>query len=139
MTTSYTPSGARIINDTYNANPLSLNAAMNVLVASEADTWLILGDMAELGDEEEALHRRAGEQARALGVKHLLATGKLARFAVEAFGQGGLFFSDRDQLIDTLAESITEDSVVLVKGSRSMAMEQIVNALLDQRNDRRVH
>jgi UDP-N-acetylmuramoyl-tripeptide--D-alanyl-D-alanine ligase len=139
LSTLYTPCGARIINDTYNANPFSLKAAMNVLVAREADTWLILGDMAELGDEEEVLHRRAGEQARALGVKHLLATGKLARFAVEAFGQGGHFFTDRSQLIDTLAESITEDSVVLVKGSRSMAMEQIVNALLDQRNEQRVN
>jgi UDP-N-acetylmuramoyl-tripeptide--D-alanyl-D-alanine ligase len=139
LTTSYTPSGARIINDTYNANPLSLNAAMNVLVAAAADTWLILGDMAELGDEEEALHRRAGEQARELGVKHLLAIGKLARFAAEAFGQGGHFFKDRNQLIDTLIESISKDSVVLVKGSRCMAMEQIVNALLAQRNEQRVH
>lgn len=139
LTTSYTPFGARIINDTYNANPLSLNAAMNVLVATAADTWLILGDMAELGDEEEALHRRAGEQARELGVKHLLAIGKLARFAAEAFGQGGHFFKDRNQLIDTLIESISKDSVVLVKGSRCMAMEQIVNALLEQRNEQRVH
>ena len=139
LTTAYTPSGARIINDTYNANPLSLKAAMSVLVATTADTWLILGDMAELGDEEEALHRTAGEQARELGVKHLLATGKLARFAVEAFGQGGCFFTDRKQLIDMLAENITRDSVVLVKGSRCMAMEQIVNALLDRRNDQRVH
>lgn len=138
LTTLFTPSGARIINDTYNANPLSLKAAMNVLVATAADTWLILGDMAELGDEEEALHRRAGEQARELGVKHLLATGALARFAVEAFGQGGGFFTDREQLIDMLADNITRDSVVLVKGSRCMAMEQIVNALLDQRNEQRV-
>jgi len=133
LATSYTPSGARIINDTYNANPLSLNAAMHVLVASDADTWLVLGDMAELGDEKEELHRKAGEQARDLGVKHLLATGDLARLAVQSFGQGALFFEDRQQLINKLELGITGNSVVLVKGSRSMAMEQIVDALLDER------
>jgi UDP-N-acetylmuramoyl-tripeptide--D-alanyl-D-alanine ligase len=133
LATLYTPGGARIINDTYNANPLSLKAAMHVLVASEADTWLVLGDMAELGDEKEELHRKAGEQARDLGVKHLLATGDLARLAVQSFGQGALFFEDRQQLIDKLEQGITGNSVVLVKGSRSMAMEQIVDALLDER------
>ena len=85
LASCYTPGGARVINDTYNANPLSMQAAMNVLVSSGADTWLVLGDMAELGGEEEILHRQVGEQARALGVKHLLATGDLARFAVDAF------------------------------------------------------
>ncbi|MGB5456309.1 MAG: UDP-N-acetylmuramoyl-tripeptide--D-alanyl-D-alanine ligase [Gammaproteobacteria bacterium] len=138
LTTSYTSSGARIINDTYNANPLSLKAAMSVLAATAADTWLVLGDMAELGDEKEELHRKAGEQARDLGVKHLLATGNLARFAVEAFGQGAHFFADREQLVHRLAQGISEDSVVLVKGSRSMAMEQIVNALLDQPREKRI-
>jgi UDP-N-acetylmuramoyl-tripeptide--D-alanyl-D-alanine ligase len=132
LATCYTSSGARIINDTYNANPLSLNAAMNVLVACEGDTWLVLGDMAELGDKEEELHRQVGEQARLLGVKHLLATGKLARFAVESFGQGAQFFDDRQQLVKQLEQGIAGDSVVLVKGSRSMGMEQIVNALVDE-------
>lgn len=139
LTTSYTSCGARIINDTYNANPLSLNAAMNVLVASQADTWLVLGDMAELGNEKEELHRKAGEQARDLGVKHLLATGDLARFAVESFGQCAYFFAERQQLIKKLEQGITENSVVLVKGSRSMGMEQIVNALLDERNEQGLH
>lgn len=139
LTISYTSCGARIINDTYNANPLSLNAAMNVLVASEADTWLVLGDMAELGNEKEELHRKAGEQARDLGVKHLLATGDLARFAVESFGQCAHFFAEREQLIKKLEQGITENSVVLVKGSRSMGMEQIVNALLDERNEQGLH
>ena len=133
LATVYTPGGARIINDTYNANPLSLEAAMRVLVADEADTWLVLGDMAELGGDKEALHRKAGEQARDLGVRHLLATGDLARFAVQSFGEGAHFFEDRQQLIDKLEQGINANSVVLVKGSRSMAMEQIVNALLDER------
>jgi len=139
LATCYSSGGARIINDTYNANPLSLNAAMNVLVASEADTWLVLGDMAELGDEKEELHRKVGEQARAIGVKHLLATGDLARFAVESFGQDAQFFQDRQQLIQQLEQGITENSVVLVKGSRSMGMEQIVNALVDEHNAQGAH
>ncbi len=131
LATCFTSAGARIINDTYNANPLSMNAAMHVLVNSGADTWLVLGDMAELGDEKETLHRQVGEQARALGIKHLLATGDLARFAVDAFGRDAQFFRDRQQLIEQLEQGITADSVVLVKGSRSMGMEQIVNALIN--------
>lgn len=132
LASCFTPGGARVINDTYNANPLSMHAAIEVLVSAAEDTWLVLGDMAELGDEKEALHRQVGEQARALGVKHLLATGELARYAVEAFGSNGKFFEDRQQLVGELEQGLAGDSVVLVKGSRSMGMEQIVNALVDQ-------
>jgi UDP-N-acetylmuramoyl-tripeptide--D-alanyl-D-alanine ligase len=130
----YASNGARIINDTYNANPRSMKAAIDVLANSGGDTWLVLGDMAELGDEKEALHRQVGQQARDLGVKHLLATGDLARFAVEAFGKGAEFFQDRERLIEHLEQGISADSVVLVKGSRSMGMEQVVNALVDAHN-----
>jgi UDP-N-acetylmuramoyl-tripeptide--D-alanyl-D-alanine ligase len=128
----YTASGAKIINDTYNANPLSLKAAMQVLADSGDDTWLVLGDMAELGEEQVELHRQVGEQARSLGVKHLLATGDLARHAVESFGEDASFFTDRGQLVEQLQRGVSEQSVVLVKGSRSMRMEQIVDALLDR-------
>jgi len=139
LASCFTSNGARIINDTYNANPFSTKAAIDVLVESGVDTWLVLGDMAELGDEEELLHRQVGEQARELGVKHLLATGGLARFAVESFGPGGEFFQDRQQLIRQLQQSVTAQSVVLVKGSRSMGMEQIVNALVDEQDAQGVH
>ena len=135
----YTASGARIINDTYNANPLSLKAAMHVLADSGGDTWLVLGDMAELGDEQVELHRQVGEQARSLGVKHLLATGDLARHAVDSFGEDAAFITDRGQLVDKLQQEISEHSVVLVKGSRSMGMEQIVDALLDRPEAQEVH
>ncbi len=139
LATCYTSGGARIINDTYNANPRSLYAAMDVLAASDGDTWLVLGDMAELGDDKEELHRQAGEQARALGIRHLFATGDLARYAVESFGDDAQFFQDRQQLIEQLEQGIGGNSVVLVKGSRSMGMEQIVNALLDEQNKQGVH
>ena len=139
LATCFTSGGARIINDTYNANPLSLYAAMNVLAASKADTWLVLGDMAELGDEKEELHRKVGEQARSLGINHLLATGDLTRFAVDSFGQGAQFFEDRQQLIQELEQNVSGESVVLVKGSRSMRMEQIVNALINEQNEQESH
>jgi UDP-N-acetylmuramoyl-tripeptide--D-alanyl-D-alanine ligase len=139
LATCYTSSGAQIINDTYNANPQSLYAAMKVLAASDGDTWLVLGDMAELGDDKEELHRKAGEQARTLGIRHLFTTGDLARHAVDSFGKGAQFFQDRQHLIEQLEQGITGDSVVLVKGSRSMGMEQIVNALLDEHKVQEVH
>ena len=138
LASSLASNGARIINDTYNANPLSVKAAIDVLASSGTDTWLVLGDMAELGDEQEALHRQVGEQARAQGVKHLLATGDLARFAAEAFGGEAEFFQDRQQLIEELEQGIRKDSVVLVKGSRSMGMEQVVDALVNEHETRRV-
>lgn len=134
-----TPSGAQVINDTYNANPLSMKAAIDVLVNSGTDTWLVLGDMGELGDEKETLHRQVGEQARDLGVKHLLATGDLARFAVESFGKSGKFFEDRRQLIRELEQGLSSGSVVLVKGSRSMEMEQVVNAQVDEHDAQGAH
>ena len=72
-------------------------------------------------------------------MKHLLATGDIARFAVDSFGSGGQFFEDREKLIQWLESNLTEDSVVLVKGSRSMRMEQIVNALTGQHDLRGEH
>ncbi len=139
LASCYTLGGAQVINDTYNANPLSMKAAIDVLVNSGEDTWLVLGDMGELGDEKEALHRQVGAQARDSGVRHLLATGDLARFAAEAFGKGAQFFEDREQLIDELRQGLDASSVVLVKGSRSMSMEQIVNALVDDKHVQGAH
>lgn len=128
-------SGARIIDDSYNANPRSLDAAMQVLLGQcadgGADSWLVLGDMAELGTDTELLHRQAGWRARELGVRHLLATGEASRHAVEAFGAGAEHFTDKAQLIERLSAGLKPDSVALIKGSRAMAMEQVVNALLD--------
>jgi adenosylmethionine-8-amino-7-oxononanoate aminotransferase len=127
---------------TFGGNPLACavgEAAIDVLVSSGEDTWLVLGDMGELGDEKEALHRQVGAQAGDSGVRHLLATGDLARFAAEAFGKGAQFFEDREQLIDELRQGLEASSVVLVKGSRSMSMEQIVNALVDDKHVQGAH
>jgi UDP-N-acetylmuramoyl-tripeptide--D-alanyl-D-alanine ligase len=103
------------------------------------DSWLVLGDMAELGAETELLHQQAGQRARELGVRHLLATGEASRHAVEAFGAGAEHFADKTRLIERLSAGLKPNSIALIKGSRTMAMEQVVNALLDKTNHGEAH
>lgn len=121
--------GYRVIDDSYNANPYSLEAAIKVLVAQGEEPWLVLGDMGELGADAAALHRDAGVRARSLGVKRLFATGELTRHAVDGFGAGAKFYPQRDALFAELLAEIDESVIVLVKGSRSMRMEEVVGAL----------
>lgn len=134
------PGGARILDDSYNANPLSLRAALETLAQFPAPRWLVLGDMGELGDTAAAFHREAGSTARALGVERLLATGPLSRLAVEAFGEGARHFDSREALCRALEgdirsgidDGIGAAATVLVKGSRAMGMEAVVAALLEE-------
>ncbi len=125
-------SGATLYDDSYNANPLSVAAAATFLASQSGNTWLVLGDMAELGSEAEALHAQSGSLAKQVGVTHLLATGKLSRHAVDAFGDGGQWVVSVDDVIDELQRSLSGDEVVLVKGSRSMGMERVVSALRER-------
>ena len=120
--------GARLFDDSYNANPTSLSAALEVLATAPGQRWLVLGDMKELGADAEALHTAAGRQARALGIDRLYALGPLARNAAEAFG-GGHAFDQLDALVDALRRDLGGDVSVLVKGSRSSRMERVVAAL----------
>ncbi|MCK5262373.1 MAG: UDP-N-acetylmuramoyl-tripeptide--D-alanyl-D-alanine ligase [Gammaproteobacteria bacterium] len=131
---------ARVIDDTYNANPISLNAAIDVLIEMGGKSCLVLGDMAELGDSAAALHFEAGQQAKKLGVKKLFAMGELSRNAVKGFGKGAEFYEDRNALIKAVTENMNASTTILVKGSRSMAMEKVVNALLldDSSNKQRL-
>lgn len=121
--------GSRVIDDTYNANPASLHAALDLLSATEAETWLVLGDMGELGDEGRQLHRAVGEEARQAGVRRVFTLGPLAQQAAEAFGSGAETFSDPDELIARLRQQVREGVIILVKGSRAMRMERVVVAL----------
>ena len=121
---------SRIIDDTYNANPASLNAALDVLKHFNGQHWLVLGDMGELGIDEKNLHCQAGVAARRNGVNKLFATGSLTRYAVDKFGNGGEYFSSIDDLIKRLKSEIDHDVTVLIKGSRAMRMEQVVYKLL---------
>jgi UDP-N-acetylmuramoyl-tripeptide--D-alanyl-D-alanine ligase len=117
--------GLTVIDDSYNANPDSVRAAIDVLAACPAPTVLVLGDMGEVGPQGPAFHREIGAYARARGVTRLLALGEAAAHAAEAFGEGGARFGDVDSLV-----AAVDGRTALVKGSRFMKMERIVAALL---------
>jgi UDP-N-acetylmuramoyl-tripeptide--D-alanyl-D-alanine ligase len=125
--------GQLLIDDSYNANPPSMNAAVDVLVQAPGQTIFVMGDMGELGEQAAALHYQVGERARQQGVTRLLATGPLCREAVRGFGGAAQWFETQDELIGAvnamLAQSEYRDAAVLVKGSRSSRMERVVEAL----------
>ena len=125
-------SGAWLIDDSYNANPSSVRAAIEVLASLSGRRLLVLGDMAELGDFAPAAHTSIGEFARARGLERLYATGPLAARAVEAFGSGARWFADAAALTGALEAALGEsgaDVRLLVKGSRMNALERVVAAL----------
>ena len=113
-------SGAVLYDDSYNANPVSVQAAAEFLAAQEGTSWLVLGDMAELGDDSRLLHAHTGWVVREAGVDNLLATGPLAKNIVESFGENGRWYASIDALVADLQPAVNENDVVLVKGSRSM-------------------
>jgi len=121
--------GATIIDDSYNANPTSLRAGIDVLAACSGQRYLALGDMGELGAEAEQLHAEAGSYARQAGIDRVYATGPLSTRTVSAFGEGARHFADQQQLIAALRADLAETVTVLVKGSRSSRMERVVAAL----------
>jgi UDP-N-acetylmuramoyl-tripeptide--D-alanyl-D-alanine ligase len=125
-------SGATLIDDSYNANPGSLAAAIETLAGSGAEAWLVLGDMREWGSDEAALHAEAGAQAKAAGIARLYALGALSAHAARAFGEGGRVFATHAELADALGAELHAGVAVLVKGSRSSAMDRIVAALLQR-------
>lgn len=127
--------GARILDDTYNANPASLAAAIRVLAESSGRLWLVLGDMAELGDTARRLHRRAGWLARAGGVERLLAIGELAAESAAGFGPGAERFDDQETLVKVLSARLGPDVAVLIKGSRSAAMDIVAGQLTTEKPD----
>jgi UDP-N-acetylmuramoyl-tripeptide--D-alanyl-D-alanine ligase len=124
-----TASGAALIDDTYNANPDSMRAAIDVLASYPAPRLLVIGDMGEVGAQGPAFHREIGAYARSRGIESLLATGDLAREAVAAFGQGAMHFADIDALIAAARAAAAPGATLLVKGSRFMRMERVVQAL----------
>ncbi len=123
--------GSTIIDDSYNANPVSLRAGIDVLAVCKGQRYLALGDMGELGADAERLHAEAGTYARQAGIDGLYATGPLSRAAVEAFGKGGHHFADQQQLIAALQPVLDDGATVLVKGSRSSRMERVVAGLTE--------
>ncbi|TLY50142.1 MAG: UDP-N-acetylmuramoyl-tripeptide--D-alanyl-D-alanine ligase [Gammaproteobacteria bacterium] len=125
-------SGAWLIDDSYNANPSSVRAAIEVLGSLAGRRWLVLGDMAELGEFAHAAHSEIGEFARAHGVERLYATGALAARAVDSFGAGAHWFADAAALTAALSAELGRagpEVRLLIKGSRMNRLERVVDAL----------
>lgn len=123
-------SGAELIDDSYNANPGSTHAAIDTLAAGGGESWLVLGDMRELGVDEVALHAEVGRRAKAAGIARLYTLGALSAHAAESFGDGAASFESHAALADALKQGLHEGVRVLVKGSRGSAMDRVVAALL---------
>jgi len=122
--------GSTIIDDTYNANPDSMKAALDVLAELPAPRIFVMGDMGELGnDEAPALHAEIGRYARDKGIEAAYFVGDFSVEAAEAFGAAGLWFAAKDPLQQVLVHELPEQASVLVKGSRFMQMEEVVAAL----------
>ena len=127
--------GAKLIDDSYNANPSSMMAAIDVLKARAGQRIFVMGDMAELGDEAASMHADIGAYAKAAGIEKFFALGALSKNAVNAFGENAKHFETLEALVDGLKTTISSkttinaETSVLVKGSRSMRMERVVEAI----------
>ena len=121
--------GATVLDDSYNANPDSVRAGIDVLAATVGKKILVLGDMGEIGDMTGQFHDEVGGYAKSQGVDRLFALGDSSLLAAHNFGSGGQHFKKIDELIRTLSEELTPETIVLVKGSRFMRMERVVQAI----------
>ena len=125
--------GAVIIDDTYNANPDSVRAAIEVLREIPGRRILVLGDMGEVGEQGTAFHREIGRYAVESGIDELLAIGDLAAHAFAEFAEGGIWYAQLDGLIEDLKQKALAGTTILVKGSRFMRMERAVAALVEEK------
>jgi UDP-N-acetylmuramoyl-tripeptide--D-alanyl-D-alanine ligase len=121
--------GSWIIDDSYNANPSSVRAGLDVLRSVSGSRWLVLADMAELGEHAADSHAELGRYARECGVHRLFALGPQSSRAAETFGHGAEWFPDADALIRRLQAEMAAGVTVLVKGSRVNRLERVVHAL----------
>ncbi len=123
-----------LLDDSYNANPVSLKSALDVLVEFPGRHWLVLGDMGELGEQAEEYHRLAGKMAREKNIDRLYTLGELSQGAHRAFGENAHHYAEADSLIASLNEELAEDVTVLIKGSRAMHLEHVVSSLMVRKN-----
>jgi UDP-N-acetylmuramoyl-tripeptide--D-alanyl-D-alanine ligase len=124
--------GATLIDDSYNANPGSVLAAIQTLAQQKTRAWLVLGNMAELGENAAALHAEIGKQAAKAGIERCWTVGDLAQHASTAFGANGQHFSDKNALSEALLAALEKDVRCLVKGSHSSAMDVVVSKVLEK-------
>lgn len=122
--------GAQILDDTYNANPDSVRAGIDVLASTIGKKILVLGDMGEIGEGSHQCHDEIGGYAKSQGVDRLYALGEASAQAVRNFGEGGRHFCNIDKLIAAVQKELAADTTVLVKGSRFMRMERVADALV---------
>ncbi|MBS0350365.1 MAG: UDP-N-acetylmuramoyl-tripeptide--D-alanyl-D-alanine ligase [Proteobacteria bacterium] len=123
------PEGAIIIDDSYNANPLSMRAAIQLLALRSGERILVMGDMGELGEHAVTYHQQIGQEAKQMGIEYLFCYGQLSRHAAQAFGKKAQHFSSPEELVQALKSQLSEKITVLIKGSRFMKMEQVVAAV----------
>ncbi len=124
--------GAEILDDTYNANPDSVRAGIDVLAATVGRKLLVLGDMGEIGEASSQYHDEIGGYAKSQGIDRLFALGESAQQAVRNFGEGARHFGDVEKLIAAVNKELGPETTVLVKGSRFMKMERVSDALASQ-------
>lgn len=122
--------GALIIDDSYNANPLGVTAAIKILAKKTGEKVLALGEMRELGPDAPQYHAQIGRTAKEMGVNRLYAYGNLTEFAVKEFGAQGINFAEQADLIKAIRAELQPNTTILVKGSLSTKMKNVVNALL---------
>jgi len=133
----------RILNDSYNASPASVKAGIDVLALWKEKAWLVLGDMAELGDDSASIHAEIGEYAQQMDIVNFVATGSACRYAVEAFKEKSLeqnttkrnahWFDQQSELLSYINANKQPGQILLVKGSRSAGMDNIVTALSNKK------
>ena len=121
--------GALVLDDTYNANPDSVRAGIDVLAATVGRKILVLGDMGEIGEMTGQFHDEIGGYAKSQGVDRLLAFGESSALAARNFGTGGEHFRKLEDLVAALLAELTPEAIVLVKGSRFMRMERVIDAI----------
>ena len=124
--------GALVIDDTYNANPDSVRAAIDVLAGTAAPRILVLGDMGEVGNEGPKFHEEVGAYAKVRGIEQLFALGELAQHAASAFGPRAQHFAAIEELKNEILMVASPGATILVKGSRFMKMERVVQYLVNQ-------
>lgn len=122
--------GNLVIDDSYNANPGSLKAALNVLMQCEGKPWVVLGALGEMGADSVNIHKELGELIKSMNVVRLLTIGSDAESTSKVFGKGATFFRSQEQLIATLKKELKGEEAILVKGSRAQKMENIVAELV---------
>ncbi|MBX3679728.1 MAG: UDP-N-acetylmuramoyl-tripeptide--D-alanyl-D-alanine ligase [Rhodocyclaceae bacterium] len=126
--------GAVVLDDSYNANPDSVRAGIDVLAATPGRKLLVLGDMGEIGETSGQLHDEVGGYAKSQGVDHLFALGEVSEVAARNFGEGGHHYTRLDDLVSAVRKQMDADTVVLVKGSRFMRMERVIEAIVEKTN-----